>query len=677
MDHHDTANETLLPTINVLWRIGYRETPEKVVHRTSSPPTTNTSTTNPSDDTPNTSQSLFKKNDPIYSQEQQQQYQAYLQRRQQEFTSHTHDVVVPTPDTTTVAELRHNLSPDYIRHLLLGHAPTSASPPRSVTTDLTHHDDDDDDDDETFRLAPLLQLKRDFPRAIRLIIMLHNPETQYARYYLGRGNNISHPPTDDYHRTVADFLETTLYESFVTLQAICDNDDQNSSSNNNDKAGPPLLDGYGVVSNGLSLPGTHPMHVPFASIGRAAQRVSNTRAHFYAIQLPANALETNGIQVAQQIQQWKHDDILQCQNSNNKNKNGPNGETSPTTTSHLAHLNVLAMRPLKCYSDGGTGSNTTRLRTRPYRSDDPDDVLPSLMRQAAQFPFMLVDYPVTPNVDREQHVTTTSTNDMTQPPVSYNVAYQRAVQLFDGHEILERQAERKYAAQQANRENKTPVNQALVDPSPGDGSVVGDDYLTEEERDTLHGCRMLEEMIHNCHAVLQQARCIQIHEMLLSQYVLPILSGQFVSLDEQTSQILEAYFSAYGPTLQYYVARNTRQLLVRGDNHVDDTTKGPDDNDQVVASSPLSPPRYDHVPITQRLQEFGLELLWQQHYIPPEGDHMVTTDGSSQQQQRPVPIFDTVMVGMTTVEEVVDTMTIAQQQQQQTHLSSSFHDETE
>ena len=388
--------------------------------------------------------------------------------------------------------------------------------------------------------------------------------------------------------------------------------------------------------------------------------------------------------MATKIQQLKQDDMIRCRTNNQ--------------SSCLANLNVIAMRPLKCFSDGGTGSSTTHPSTRKYRNDNNQDMISSLMIQTSQFPFTLVDYTVTQKMNRE--VVTVYTNEMSQPPLAYNAAYQRAIQLFDGHEIIERQEERRYAAKRAQDKVKDtkPLSVLLdtvLEDSQGGGSF-GHDYLNDEERETLYGCRILLQMIQNCHAVLQKARCIQIHEMLLSQYVLPIISNQFASLDDQTSRTLEAYFTAYGPTMQYYVAHNTRQLLLHGESSLspDDTQSSNTEPNNTVDPllSSTSSPRYNHVPKSKRLQDFGLELLLQQqikvnlhrdddgartmlHHNDTTNTPTTTTSSSSSTTDSEISnpsndtsntnavlvnVFDTVMVGMATIEEVLDTIQIVQ-----------------
>ena len=718
-----------LPPIHVLWRIGYREIPPVILPtsmadtigaddsiaksrtETTSPKTVTNTAIDP--DAPDTSLS-FLKEDPIY----QQEYDNYERRRQQRqstpFRTHAEDVIVP-PDVTTArsimtqpskaivrpGQLIHNISPEYIQHVLLGKSTNRTAATTNDTTVAASHSVEV----QYESLAPLLQLKQDYPEAIRLIILLQNPETQYARYERGQRN--LHPKIIG--TTISDYLESLLYQSFTTLQSICDDGPKGDFHPSR------WIDGYGVVSNGLSLYEGHPMHVSYRAIGQAAQRVyhnqvvgaksnvitttTNTNDHlppspkFCAIQLPANALENNGIAVATKIQQMKQEDILRCRSDQS---------TSPP--SYLTNLNVIAMRPLKCFSDGGTGANATHPSTRKFRKHNNDDMISSLMIQSAQFPFTLVDYTVTQNMNRQE--VSMFTNEMSQPPLAYNSSYQRAIQLFDGHEIIERQEERRYAAKKAQDKMKEtePLN-VLLDTVLSDnqgGGSYGTDYLSDEERETLHGCQILLQMIQNCHEVLQNARCIQIHEMLLSQYVLPILSNQFASLDDQTSRTLEAYFTIYGPTMQYYVAHNTRQLLLHGEttttgaNGIDNGNHSNHQNENTVA---LSSPRYNHVPKTKRLQEFGLELLLQQQikvFRPPinEGvtlldpknetsdivndltanSRMTTTTTTTSNCNSSnkntsvslVNVFDTVMVGMATIEEVLDTMNIIQTYENET-----------
>jgi hypothetical protein len=731
IDSYNTSNDYYTPPkIHILWRIGYREIPATVVpvkNNTTSTASSSNNTSNadysnnnnnttvdnqtiPDDkEAPDTSLS-FLTNDPIYQQKKQQQ-----QKQQQLlYKKHIDDVILPTENikqqhisTALLQPLQviHNISSDYIQHVLINkqlHTPyNNNNNQRNTNTNNNTHDTPAIEYDD---LPPLLQLRHDYPDSIKVTIMIHNPEVQYSRYYIGQQN---HHPMMISLKSKDDFIETILYNTFTTLQQLC------STPYN-------IIDGYGVISNGLSLYEHHPSHVSYKAIFKAAKRVydeslanhqrekqdSTFESKFYAIQLPANALETNGITVAREIQQIKY------------------------TSYYLSNLHVIGIRPLTCYSDGGTGSNNKNLNIHinPTGKNN-DEIISSLMQQSSIFPFTLIDYPIEQKVNRK--MITTYTNEMTQPPVAYNASYQRAIQLFDGHEILEKQAERRFAAKKM-KEQQQETNPKLMYMNELLNYDDGNDYLNNEERETLHGCTILQQMIQDCHEILHTVRSIKIHELILSYYVLPILQNQFHSFDEQTSITLESYFTVYNPTMQYYVAHNTRQLLLYGEKpittsstkvetNLDKTTttttsektmesmesttqntntttitsstmeqesldsndqynniNRDDKNDNLYVLPPLlqKPPTYLHIlPQSKRLQEFGIELLLNEKLVI---DTSTTNDQNHQYNTPPknindpgndnppnhnksdliVNVFDAIMVGIANVDEVQDTLQI-------------------
>lgn len=151
---------------------------------------------------------------------------------------------------------------------------------------------------------------------------------------------------------------------------------------------------FGVVSNGLSLPPDHPLHLDWKLVVlkaacNAAQQTSKTSSKLSIIQLPTNILETRGLQVARDITSYIKD----------------------ATTPYMPKLlEIYGMRPLTFFPDQGTGDGAG---------------------------FQLIDYPI----PTEPGVTEW-THQMTNPPPVYPVTYRRAVSYFDATDLLEAKQER-------------------------------------------------------------------------------------------------------------------------------------------------------------------------------------------------------------------------------------------
>jgi hypothetical protein len=524
--------------------------------------------------------------------------------------SHILDVVqVDDPPPTRIKLLQppklvHNVSPDYIHHVLN---------PNGKHVTLHTLDSDTNTTQEVYDTPPLVQLKKDFPEQITLTVVIHNPESQLSRYYIAQKQN--HPSITNIP-TPQVFLESIVYTAFKTLQQYCTTSTSSETFDTNEFL--PIIDGYGVISNGLSLPKHHPLHVSHHSILNAAKRVyqddlsRRDEPAFRTIQLPANALETTGIDVARQIQLLKQKEIY-------SNMGRP---------TYISNASIYAIRPLTCYSDGGTGNGGSELSSKSH-------------------PFSLLDFKIEMKKDKKAIVEWT--NMMRQPPPEYNAAYQRAIQLFDGQEILEKQADRRRKKQRENEEkNVSPIWTDLVKDL--------EDHLTDEERETLHGCQLLQNMIQKLDAALEDVRSIKTHEVLLSTEVIPTLRDKFESYDEHTSYTLEAYFTAYGKAMHYYVAKNTRQLLRYGESNATD----------LEPPTEIAAPTYGEKILSKgkRLQEFGIELLLNQ----TTGLNFVDVSASSPMPLFPtVKVFDVIMVGLSNLEEVYDTIEIFKNFQKANH----------
>jgi hypothetical protein len=190
-------------------------------------------------------------------------------------------------------------------------------------------------------------------------------------------------------------------------------------------------------------------------------KAANEYDQLSTVQLPANLLETNGWDMARKIK----------------------AETSPLT------VDVVAMRPLTCYPDLGTGSG---------------------------YPFRLVDYAL-PTLEDETVGSGPQdgsgpgkglryTNEMTGIPAIYQATLQAAMSHFDAEELLEIKQERE---------------------------------LTMEERETLDGCKLMQSMIHDLDNQLADIRSFAAHEDELYGRIIPLIHDTFEMMDDNTSDILQ------------------------------------------------------------------------------------------------------------------------------------------
>lgn len=326
------------------------------------------------------------------------------------------------------------------------------------------------------------------------ILMLHNPEVQAVVLEQTQDKKPSITQRQQHVRKV-------LREAFLYLQ-------ESILENKNEK--PHNMKGYGVVSNGLGLPDNHPLYLSWTdAVLPALEDVHTELGHvdFKMIQLPANLLETNGLQVAQQIK----------------------SDRAAMTDVLPADLQILAMRPLTCYPDLGTGNGK---------------------------PFILADYQLPATMDK----TLQWSHTMQQPPQVYQVAIKTAMAHFDCSEILE--------AKQKGQE------------------------LSTDQRETLDGCKLLQSLLHDVDQSLENVRSFAQHEEDLFQKIIPLIHDTFEAYDDDTAQILQSFFGAYSLAVRYAIAKNTRQVLVKGEKE-----------------GSASTPKYPDLSPDVRLQEYAIEFL--------------------------------------------------------------------
>ena len=82
--------------------------------------------------------------------------------------------------------------------------------------------------------------------------MAHNPEAQGTQMF---GSDGAQPPLEE----IRAFVRERLVDSFKGLEEACSNGSISS---------------YGVCSNGLSLPASHPLHLDWRDVVEAAKDAS-------------------------------------------------------------------------------------------------------------------------------------------------------------------------------------------------------------------------------------------------------------------------------------------------------------------------------------------------------------------------------------------------------------------
>jgi len=323
---------------------------------------------------------------------------------------------------------------------------------------------------QSVKSSPLLELQE--MENLSLVFLLHNPEVQVVDLLKENPKATS--------ETRQEFIRKRWGPAMESLQEYS----TNANSNVNKKTKNSVS--FGVCSNGLGVPkaDNHPMFLDADSVVQAAIEYNQLST----IQLPANLLETNGWDMARKIK---------------------------AKTPAFA-VDVVAMRPLTCYPDLGTGSG---------------------------YPFRLVDYAL-PTLDDDsvgtiQHSGSVGpgnglryTNDMMGIPSIYQSTLQAAMSHFDAEELLELKQERE---------------------------------LTMEERETLDGCKLMQSMIHDLDNQLVDIRSFAAHEDELYGRIIPLIHDTFELMDDRTSDILQAYFAAYAVAVRYAIATRTRDVLKEGE----------------------------------------------------------------------------------------------------------------
>lgn len=233
-------------------------------------------------------------------------------------------------------------------------------------------------------------------------------------------------------------------------------------------------------------------------------------------------------------------------------------------------LDVIVTRPLAAYPHGGTGG---------VGPDNAGDV----------HPVRLVDYRIeeksSPPIWSNEHNVKYGIR-----PATYQPILNAALSHFDAYDILEESRDRE---------------------------------LTVEERETLDGCKLLRDMLHDMDASLDATKSFDAYESHLMNVAVPLIYGTFEELDEESARILELFFKAHGTAVRMAVARWTRDLLLAGwkrippatkDGNGDSTWEKVSEKERIISSTWKSYGFSNFnggyaVPDDVRLQDFALTQL--------------------------------------------------------------------
>jgi hypothetical protein len=324
------------------------------------------------------------------------------------------------------------------------------------------------------------------------------------------------------------------------------------------------------------------------------------RSSLKVIRLPGNLLETRGLEVANEI----HKFFGTSEEGLSDDPNLPDLEQRRKLRQMRSILpksiEVNVTRPLTAFPYGGTGWD---VNSSPGLTESSGAPPLFLERRGADgkkidstHPIRILDYRVesgpmgqVPHLEWTNH----HYNHHGLRPSLYQGVLNAALSHFDADSILEASKERK---------------------------------LTVEERETLDGCKLLRDMIHDLDASLDGMKSFAAYEEYLINVAVPLLYGSFEELDEESAGVLHAFFTVHGTAVRMVVARWTREVLLGGWKRVDIGEEGDDsfewdkDKEKEVANLWQSlglgafPGGYK-IPENMTLQEFSLEHLMKDEAI--------------------------------------------------------------
>ena len=333
---------------------------------------------------------------------------------------------------------------------------------------------------ETLNKSPLAQLHKN-RKEVDVIYCAHNPEAQ-GMELLAQDASLE---------DVRGFVRERLTEAFVALER---------------QVGEEVIGSYGVCSNGLSLPSSHPMHLSWEDVLHAsadaakevhgpigsAASAGSSNSNMSTLQMPINLLETHGLKVANRVKQYiASPDAISV-------------EGIPRS------IQIHSTRPLTCYPDRGTGTG---------------------------HPFKLVDYMIPTAEDGSgkgwSHM-------IKSAPAFYTTLLNETMAHFDATHILEIKDIEK-------RELTVEERETL------DGCKLLQSMIHDLDANLSTG----------------RLRSFAAYEEDLYTKVVPLIHDTFEELDSDSVDLLQRFFLAHGTAVRHTIAKTTRTLLKEGGDGVD------------------------------------------------------------------------------------------------------------
>jgi len=408
---------------------------------------------------------------------------------------------------TPPVALVHNLSQDYVLHSL--------------------------------RTSPLVQkfkLGSNGIRKVNIVSLAHNPESLISAYLVAQNEQASSDENGTLMEHAHKHMKRCLTSAFIGYEIAV-------------KEG--LIDGYGVDSNGLSLPNDHDMHYGWRDVLECAAdaylhvygQENNGRSSLTVIRMPGNLLETRGLEVADEIHSFFGDSEEGLSDDPNLPDIEQRRRLRPMRQFLPESIEVNITRPLTAFPYGGTGWEPNASPGLTENSGAPPLFLEKRgadgKRIDSTHPIRILDYKVDSGpLGQVPHEDWTNYhyNHHGLRPSLYQGVMNAALSHFDADSILEASKERE---------------------------------LTVEERETLDGCKLLRDMIHDLDANLDTMKSFAAYEEYLVNVAVPLLYGSFEELDEDSTSVLQAFFTVHGTAVRMVVARWTRELLLGGWRRVD------------------------------------------------------------------------------------------------------------
>ena len=401
----------------------------------------------------------------------------------------------------------------------------------------------------SLRTSPLIQkYKLSEPngnKRVSLISLAHNPETQIAAYLM---NNHHQESKSQLLQNARIYMKEALKSAFVGYEIAVSEG---------------LIDGYGVDSNGLSLQPNHDMHLSWRDILESAadaflevhgsENSNGKTSSLTTIRLPGNVLETRGLKVAEEIRSF-------FGTADNNGEGNPSEEGLPTFTEDQSDpfvqqrqklrkmrmilpksVQVYVTRPLTAYPHGGTGwdqssPGLSESGAPPtfLNGDNGNTVETDGKKIDAKHPVRILDYQVESGpIGQPGELSWTNLHykEYGPRPSAYQPILNAVLSHFDAEAILEASLERE---------------------------------LTVEERETLEGCKLIRDMVHDLDVSLDTMKSFAAYEEYLVNVAVPLIYGSFEELDEESAGMLQLFFRVHGMAVRMVVSRWTREMLMGG-----------------------------------------------------------------------------------------------------------------